>query len=351
MNSRERILAAVDHKPYDRVPTDIWAVEEVWKKLRAHFGETADIHALLHIDTIAGVGEKYAGPPLPDLGPDMQTNYWDIRTRRMEYMGGTYWEMCYHPLAAAQTVDDIEKYRWPKPEWFDLSEMVAAAREKRKTHAVLVGYMAPFFMHNKLRGLEQSLMDPLLDPDFTHHLMGRITDFLVAHHRRMFEATAGLIDFTQVTDDLGTQSGPMISLQTFRTFYRPHIQRCIDLAKEFGLKVFHHDDGSCRAFLPDLIEMGIDLLNPIQWRCAGMEMDGLKRDFGKDLCFHGAIDNQHNLPFGTTDEVRQNVRDAIDTLAADGTGFILAPCHNLQAITPVENILAMYDEAWTYGEM
>ncbi len=350
MTSRERLLAAIDHKPVDRVPTDIWAVEEVWTKLRAHFGETADLREALHIDAFAGEGPEYVGPPIPDLGPDERVDYWGIRSRRSEYAGGVYFEMYHNPLSSAQTLDDLEKYRWPQAEWFDPSKMAAPLREARATRAVKVGYMAPFFMHNKLRGLEQSLVDPLLDPEFTHHLMGRITDFIVAQHRRMFGACEGLIDVTEVTDDLGTQSGPMISIDTFREFYRPHIQRCIDLAKEFGIRVFHHDDGSCRTFVPDLIEMGIDILNPIQWRCTGMEIEGLKRDFGKDLCFHGAIDNQHTLPFGTEAEVRAEVRRTIDVLAADGTGYILAPCHNLQAITPVGNIIAMYDEAWKYGK-
>ena len=166
----------------------------------------------------------------------------------------------------------------------------------------------------------------------------------------MFEACEGLIDVTQVTDDLGTQNGPMISPRTFREFYRPHMQRFIDLAHSFGIEVFHHDDGAIRAFIPDLVEMGIDILNPMQWTCPGMELEGLKRDFGGDLCFHGGIDNQRILPFGTPDEVRAEVRHNIDALASDRTGYILAPCHNIQPITPVENIVTMYDEAWKYGK-
>jgi len=153
-----------------------------------------------------------------------------------------------------------------------------------------------------------------------------------------------------VTDDFGTQTGPMISLKVFREFYRPHMQRFIDLAHGFGIKVFHHDDGSIRTFIPDLIEMGIDILNPVQWTCPGMELERLKRDFGKDLCFHGGIDNQHVLPFGTLEEVRAEVRHNIDALCSDQTGYILAPCHNIQPITPVKNIIAMYDEAWKYGK-
>ena len=210
--------------------------------------------------------------------------------------------------------------------------------------------MAPVFIHSLLRGMEMSLMDPLVDPELTHLLLKKVCDFLYDHHRRIFEACEGLIDISQVTDDLGSQSGPMFSLEMYREFYAPHHQRFMKLCLDFGVKVFHHDDGSMRAFLPDLIESGIDILNPVQWTCPGMELDGLKRDFGRNICFHGGIENQRILPFGTPAEVRAEVRNCIDVLGKDKTGYILAPCHNLQSVTPIENIIALYDEAWNYGK-
>ncbi len=350
MNSRERVLAAIERKPVDRVPTDIWATGEVWAKLRAHFGEGADIHRLLHIDGFAGVGPRYVGPPLPAVPQGETVDMWGMRSRAVAYDGGVYAEQSFNPLAAAETIDDLDAYRWPSPDWFDVSEMRAAAIERRKTHAVQCGYMAPFYQHNLLRGLERSLMDPLLKPDFTRHLLERTCGFIFEHHRRMFEACDGLIDVAQVTDDLGSQHGPLISLAVYREFYKPHHARFIGLCREFGIKVFHHDDGSCRAFLPDLAEMGIDILNPVQWTCPGMDLSELKREYGGRLCFHGGVENQRILPFGTPAEVRAEVRHCIEALAADGTGYILAPCHNLQAVSPVANVLAMYDEAWRCGQ-
>jgi len=345
MNSRERILAAINHQPVDRIPTDIWCTGEVHKKLADHFGDWATAARELQIDGIAGVGAKYVGPPGPE-GCDE----WGNRNRLMQYEGGAYWEQCHHALAHAQTCDDILAYRWLKAEWYDVSEMRAHAFEARKTHAVTCGYMAPFYFHNKLRGLEQSLMDPYEYPELTHLLLQKLSDYFYDYHRKMFEACEGLIDICQVTDDLGSQTGPMMSLDMYREFYKPHHERFCNLCKEFGIKIFHHDDGSCREFLPDLIGMGVDILNPVQHNCPGMECDGLKRDFGKKLCFHGGIDNQKVLPFGTPEDVRAEVRACIDTLAADGTGYILAPCHNIQPVSPIENILAMYDEAWKYGK-
>ena len=347
MNSRERILAAMDRKPIDRIPTDIWAVPEVRRMLTDRLGP--DYAGALHIDGFAGAGPAYVGPPLPQTTPDETVDTWGIRSKRIEYATGTYFEQSHYPLAACETIDDLERYPWPQADWFDCSAMPAAAAEGRRKQAVQVGYMAPFTYHIYLRGLENALTDPLIKPEFTRYLLERLCGFMLAHHRRMFEACEGLIDATQVTDDYGMQTGPIMGLDTFRAFYRPHLERFAGLAREFGIRVFHHDDGAIRAFLGDLVEIGIDVLNPIQWRCSGMEIDALKRDYGGRLCFHGGLDNQQTLPFGSADDVRAEVRRLIDVLAADRTGYILAPCHNIQANTPIENILAMYDEAHRYG--
>jgi uroporphyrinogen decarboxylase len=351
MNSRERILAAIRHEPLDRIPTDIWATPEVMAKLQAYFGTGADLHALLHIDGIPYIWPRYAGPALPAMPAGESIDYWGMRHRRIDYGTGAYMEQSFAPLATAQTIDDLERYPWPTADWFDYSGLAAQAHHCRETHAVMAGYIAPFYYHNLLRGLEMSLMDPLDDPAFTHHLLGRLCDFFYEHHRRLFESAEGLIDICQVTDDYGSQTGTLIGLDTFREFYRPHLQRFIELCHSFGIAVFHHDDGAMRPFLPDLVEVGIDVLNPVQWNCPGMELAPLKRDFGPRICFHGGIENQQILPFGTPEEVRAEVRHCIDNLASDGTGYILAPCHNLQPVTPVENILAMYDEAYLYGKL
>ncbi len=349
MNSRERMLAAIRHQPVDRVPTDIWATGEVWKKLIAHFGSWEAAFAGLHIDGFGGAGARYTGPALPAAPEGESVTMWGTRTRRVDYGTGVYDEQCAFPLATARTIDDLERYPWPSADWFDYSQMREQAKAAGATKAVQCGYMAPLYYHTMLRGMETALMDPYDDAEFTRHLLDRLCGFFYDHHRRMFEACAGHIDIAQVTDDLGSQTGGLISLPVFREFYRPHLKRFASLCHEFGILVFHHDDGAIREFIPDLIELGIDVLNPIQWRCPGMDAAGLKRDFGKQLCFHGAIDNQQTLPHGTPEDVRAEVREMIATLASDHTGYILAPCHNLQSVTPLENILAMFDETWKCG--
>ncbi len=351
MNSRERMLAAINRQPVDRIPTDIWATSGVWAKLSGLFGGKAAIYENLHIDGFASIGwPEYVGPQLPQMPDGESVDFWGIRKRRVAHEGGAYNEQYFCPLDGAQTIDDLDKYAWPDAGWFDYPQLRAKAENGGKSRAVICGYMAPFYYHNMLRGLEQSLIDPLIEPEFTHDLIGRISDFFYDHHRRIFEACDGLIDVAEVTDDLGSQTGPLINVELYREFYAPHHRRFIDLCHEFGVKVFHHDCGSCRPFLPLLVEMGIDILNPIQRCCPGMDMTELKKEFGGRICFHGAVENQRILPFGTPEDVRAEVRHCMDALASDGTGYILAPCHNLQVNTPVENIVAMYDEAWKYGK-
>ena len=167
-----------------------------------------------------------------------------------------------------------------------------------------------------LRGLELSLMDPILRPEFTHHLLERLSDFFTEYHRRCFEASRGMVDMTQVTDDFGSQNGLLVSPRVFDRFYRAPLQRGIDLAKSHGLIVFHHDDGDMRVLLPRLVEMGIDVLNPIQWRCGEWDLAALKGPvWSACLCFHSAVDNQQTLPFGGPADVREEVRRLIQTLA------------------------------------
>jgi uroporphyrinogen decarboxylase len=355
MNSRDRVLAAINHQPVDRVPTDIWAAPEVWNGLRARFGTEENVREALHIDGIIDVRPPYVGPPFAacpaDAGLDFQVYYgvWGAGLRWVDHGTGRYLEQINYPLAHAQTVADLDSFSWPTADWFDYSGLLDLAAAQHATRVVMCGYMSPVYLHGLLRGIEQSYMDPLAEPELTEELLHRVCEFEYQRHRRAFEAADGLIDIAQVSDDLGCQTGPLMSLAVYRKFYRPHHERFIGLCREFGIKVFHHDDGGMRVFLPDLVELGIDVLNPVQHTCAGMEMTALKRDFGRQVCFHGGVENQQILPFGTPDDVRAEVRRCIDALASDRTGYILASCHNLQSVTPLENVLAMYDEAWHYG--
>ena len=369
MNHRERVLAAINRQPVDRLPTDIWATQEVWNRLRAHFGteNNLDVFEHLKIDGIMGITPPYIGPAInvadvinivedsaaagvPHTGTKGKVeagyyeNEWRMGFRQQPYDSGVYDEQVHYPLAEAETIEDLEAYPWPSPDWYDYSALPALAAQYPE-RAIMCGYTAVFYYHNLLRGLELSLMDPLLKPDFTHHLLGRISQFFNEYHRRCFEAAGNLIDIAQVTDDYGSQSSLLISPKLFDTFYRQPVQEAIDLCKSYDIIVFHHDDGDMRRLLPRLTDMGINVLNPIQWRCGDWDLAALKAEFGDRICFHGGVDNQYTLPFGTPDEVIAEVHWLKQILGSDGTGFIIAPCHNIQANTSVENIVTMYETA------
>jgi uroporphyrinogen decarboxylase len=349
MNHRDRVLAAVNHQPVDRYPTDIWAVAEVWEKLQAHFDtdNKLEVYNHLEIDGIIELRPKYIGPPVPhecDGGFKRDFQAWGLRFKEQKYPGGVYWETVHHPLAKAETIDDLKAYQWPDPDWYDYDSIKEQAA-KYPGRAIMSGYYAVFYYHNQLRGLEASFMDPVLRPEFTHYLLQRLGEFFYEYHSRIFDAASDVIDLTQVTDDYGGQNGLLISPRMFDQFYREPVQKAIDLAHSYGVQVFHHDDGDIRELLPRFVEMGVEVLNPIQWRCGDWDLDWLKNEFGKDLCFHGGIDNQHTLPFGSVEDVTAEVHRIKQTLGKDGTGLIIAPCHNIQANTPVENIIAMYKPA------
>ena len=345
MTPRERILAAVTHKPTDRFPTDIWATPEVWEKLHAHFKteNNLEIYDQLGIDGIIGIGPEYIGPTLHKEDGYFE-NEWSMGYSRQKYETGEYYEQTYYPLAEAVSIDDLKRFSWPRPEWYDYDSLLEQAA-KYPNRAIMTGYAAIFYYHNMLRGLEKSMMDPALEPEFTHYLINKIAETFYEVHLRSFKAAGDVIDFTQVTDDFGSQNSLLISPLMFDDFYRKPMQEAIDLAKSFDIYVFHHDDGDIRKLLPRLADMKIDLLNPIQWRCGNWDLDWLKIEFGDHFCFHGAVDNQQTLPFGTQDDVVREVRWIKSTLGKDGTGLIIGPCHNIQANTPIENIIAMYETA------
>jgi uroporphyrinogen decarboxylase len=372
VNHRQRVLAAIHHEPVDRVPTDLWAVRSVQHRLFHHFGIDAatdlspeGIHPMdsmvgrqpepivelfdrLEVDGIFRLMPPYIGPALR-CEDDHLENEWGMGFRHPPHASDPlHVEQVTYPLSEARTIQDLDAYRWPDPDWYDYDALVGLAR-RVGDRAICVGFTAPFYYHSMLRGLEVSLMDTILAPELTHRIVERLSDFFTEFHRRCFEAGRGLIDLTHVTDDFGSQKGLLISHRTFDEFYRPAMQRAIDLAAQYGIVVFHHDDGDIRPLLPTLVALGIQVLNPIQWRSGYWDLVQLKADFGKRLCFHGAVDNQHTLPFGTPEDVTAEIKHLISALASDHTGFILAPCHNLQHGTPVANILAMYEAALEFG--
>ncbi len=274
---------------------------------------------------------------------DSQWRAWHIGTRKIKYGGGLgeYEESASHPLAQASSTLDVERFDWPDPDAWAIGHMVSQCDEWAD-YPKLAGCYEAFYLYCHLRGMEQALEDLVENPAIAEAALERIHIIHERLIRRILDSVGSKIDFVYVAEDLGTQDSLLMSPAVFRRYLKPRMAAMAELVHSYGVRVFHHDDGACRPMIPDLIEIGIDVLNPIQWRCRGMDRAALARDFGRHLVFHGGIDNQHTLPFGTPEDVRSEVLDNLRVFSGC-RGYVVAPCHNIQVNTPTENIVAMYE--------
>jgi len=345
MTPKERWLAVLNRQKPDRIPMDYWATAEVTKKLMQYLGcenENA-LFKQLHIDNGFSVEPRYIGPPIPK-----ETDVFGFRFKDVDYGTGTYSECVYHPLANYETLDEIKNnYNWPSPDWYDYSGISKQIIGK-EDYPIMGGGSEPFMTYKNLRGQEQGMMDLILHPEIVHFCLDKLFNLAYENTLRIYEQIPGKVMITYISEDFGSQEDLLYSPAQIREFLIPRMKRMINLVHQAEAFVFHHSDGAIRKIIPDMIEAGIDILNPIQFRCKGMEREGLKRDFGNKTIFHGGVDNQYTLPFGSKEKVRKEVMDNIHILGKDG--YILAPCHNIQAVTPLENILTMYETGYEYGK-
>lgn len=345
MTSRERWLAVLHRSTPDRLPMDYWATPEFDRKLRAHLKVNTTHQALdiLNVDYVCTVGPEYTGPTLK-RGVDV----FGCRHRSISYGSGTYSEVVNYPLAGYRSVEEIKAhYTWPEPDWWDYSKIASQAKRFAR-YPIRGGGSEPFLTYKDLRGQEQAMLDLVENPEMVHYCLDKLFELAYQNTLRIIEAIPGQVHLTYVAEDMGAQTNLLFSPAAIRTFLLPRMKRIIDLSHQAGAFVFHHNDGNILRILPDLVGLGIDLLNPIQWRAGGMDRQFLKQTYGDRVVFHGAMDNQYTLPFGSPEDVRQEVADNLRILGKGG-GYILAPCHNIQSITPVENVVAMYETACRLG--
>lgn len=344
MTPRERWLAVLTRQTPDRVPMEYWGTHEATAKLLKHMGcDFDEAMRRLHVDSPLAVGGRYVGPP-----PEEGTDLFGLKRRLVDYGTGSYNEVINAPLAEYNSVEEIQaNYIWPNPDHWDYSHLPEQIKGQEH-RPIRGGGSEPFLTYKALRGEEQAFVDLVENPEIVHYCLDKLFELAYQNTLRIFETIPGKVIVTYVAEDLGGQTGLMYSPNQIRTFLLPRMKRMMELTKQHGSFVFHHTDGAVRDILPDLIETGIEILNPVQWRCPGMDREGLKRDFGDKLIFHGAVDNQYTLPFGTVEEVRQEVMDNYKILGAGG-GYILAPCHNIQSVGPPENVVAMYEAGYEYG--
>jgi len=347
MSPRERWLAVLQRQNPDRVPMDYWATSEASQKIMKHLGCSNEREMLqkMRVDFPVEVKPSYSGPSIPSGYDEFGCRY-----EMVNYGTGEYEECVFHPLAQYSRVRDIQRsYTWPDPDWWDYSQIrhQLAGNEEYPIHG---GHCEPFLAYKKLRGEEQSYLDLVMNPEIVHYCLDKLFNLAYENIRRIHEQVPGQVMFSYVAEDMGSQNDLLYSPVHIREFLLPRMKRAIELVHQAGAFAFHHNDGSIRRILPDLIQIGIDILNPIQWRCKNMNRAELKREFGDKVIFHGGMDNQVTLAFGSVEDVKKEVLDNLRILG-EGGGYILSPCHNIQAVSPPENIVAMYqtgyDNGWT----
>ena len=251
------------------------------------------------------------------------------------------------PLQSAESIEEIEKNPWPDPEWFDYG-LLASQMKRYKDKSISAPDWSPIFGSLcELFGMETTLINLITKPILIEVAIEKITDFFFERNKILFERCKEKFDSYYLGDDFASDKGLMIHIGLFRKFFKKPIKRLIDFARSSGLKVHYHCCGAMSELIPDLIEMGVDIIEPCQFHLPGMEPQQLKKEFGRDIIFYGGMNTQHTLPCGTQKDVRDEVMDRLKIFREDG-GWIISSDHTLLADTPVENIIAMYDEIGRY---
>jgi len=352
MTSRERVLTTFANREADRTPINYQANPGIDGRLKAHFGLQAGddegLRRALGVD-FRTVGAPYVGPKLHADVPNRRVDpFFGYRTRYIEHESGGYWEWCDFPLLDADE-ETVAKWPLPSPDDFDYSVIPELCRQNDE-YALngSAGYGDIINGNGFLRGTEGTLIDLITDDPAGMLLADRRMKFQLDVTERILEAAKGRVDFLWLGEDLGTQIGQMISLETFRKHIRSRYQPFCDLAKSHNAHVMVHTCGCSSWAYEDFIEMGITVVDTLQPEAKDMSPAYLKKTFGGRLAFHGCISTAGPVAYGTVDEVAQYCRDILDIMMPGG-GYCFAPTHELQDNSPTENVVAMYETAWTHG--
>jgi uroporphyrinogen decarboxylase len=385
MNSRERILKTLDHEEPDRVPFDL--AGSTWTGITngAYQNLLEYMHLSIEKPVWADVIQQIVVPsqyvldtlhvdtrgllPLTSHNWDVHGkltdagNNWEYRdewnfTHHFPKNNGHWFSLVKNPME--QITDpagkDIEQFNWPfaadKRRIATLREKALQFREQGKLVMVKGLCAGVFEMQQRLRGMTNALMDPFMFPDFSDKLIGKIADLKIEFWEMALDELADVVDVVAEGDDYGTQESQLIDPDHFRIYYKPHISRVIEAMKRKApnAKVMFHSCGNVRPVIPDFIEIGIDILNPVHITATGMEPVQLKKDFGRDIVFWGGgVDTQKVLSSCSPARVSENVKSNLEALAPGG-GFVFATVHNIQSEVPPQNIIAMWETLQKYGK-
>jgi uroporphyrinogen decarboxylase len=376
MTHRQRVQAALDHYEPDLVPLDFGTggntspVPEAYKKLCALMGVEYSLNFVPNMMRLAVVNERilqtldidtrpiYMNPVQQGIRPCLEPGYfydeWGVKWREFDANGIIYREPIENPLQNA-AIADLEHYPWwPDPldtaRYLNLKEYTE--RRYSETDYALIGCPAFNSVWERaylLYGFQRLLESLLTDPDFAHAVFQKVTQIIKTSLTKYLELVGPYIEVVKMADDLGGQDHSLMSPVTYRNMIKPYHREIFQLIKvKSSARVFLHSCGSIVKLLPDMIDAGVEILNPVQVSANGMDTKLLKAEFGGQLTFWGAIDTQKILPHGSTEEVEQEVRRRISDLGAGG-GYVVGPVHNVQGDVPAENVVSMYQYARRIG--
>jgi len=369
LTPRERFVRIMAHQEADRVPLDLAGTSLT----------SADPQVVAGLRTLLGIEGEPSGPYrafderiLEELDIDFRRVGGLIGSADRALVGsagyridawgvihawtGQYWEIVHSPLRSA-TIDDLDAFPWPDPaalvdEGLLETYRSEARRLREETDYVVVAehpVYGVFELACWMCGFDDFLWRLAGDRPFVHRLFRKLLELQKQIIRPYYQAVEEFIYLTTSGDDFGTQTGPFMSPATFRELVKPYFSERIAYTRQFTNAYFwHHTCGSVYDLLPDLIDAGVDIVNPVQPGAWKMEPERLKADFGDRLCFHGGFDTQHVLPFGTPEEIEAEVRRVMDAFKPGG-GYIFSAAHNIQSDVPAENVLTMFRAARRLG--
>jgi uroporphyrinogen decarboxylase len=357
---RDRVRAALAHCQPDFTPCDYYATPEIQATLQGYYGlPPQDAGGIaMGVSTPCGdnrlsemlgadiryIAPPYVGPTLPSFGDGSSMNLWGIRRRPMPNQYGEYAEPVESPYAAWKTVAEAARFPWPDPDWFDYSAIPAMCAQYPDAAIAVGGTYVQDFINGVAfgRGVEQVLVDIAMEDPVYLFIVEQRHRFYLSYIERILVAGRGRIDLVLCGDDFGSQRGLLISPSSFDRLFAPKKKELFDLVHSFRAKVSHHCCGSSRRLLPRFIQCGMDALQTVQPQAAGMNPYELKARFAGQITLHGAVDVQGWLQRATPAVIEAEVNRLMDEVGRGG-GYILAPSHNVQPDTPLENVLAVYE--------
>ena len=372
MNSKERVLAAINHMPVDRLPLDLGSTNcttmtrNAYNNLKMELGIDKPDKLIMEDFQISAIDEEVlqffnidtrAVHGLPCNFDkeviDSQTYYDHFRKKFHMSDNAYYYHIIENPLANMDSVEEMkQKYVWPDPK---KKETITGIKERakelyEKNEYAIVGDIVDTGVFEPawyLRGMDNFLMDIMINKDIAHYILRNILEFQIGRYEYFLNEVGEYLDIVFVGDDLATSQSTLMSPELYREMVKPYQKEYFEFIKsKTNAKLMYHSCGNIFSLVGDLIEIGVDILNPIQVNADGMDTKLLKKEFGDSVCFWGAIDTNYVLPHGTEEEIKEEVKKRIDELGP--TGYTVCPVHDVQPDVPGKNIITMYKYALEY---